>query len=119
MNIDVVKLLMLIRVENQDDLLPVVESEGWHTVQDLFRKTGTLYNRDWNGKFVLDQDERPWKATDEELASLNRLQGKVVVISEGKYHISTQVPVYKDRDGSVYVAEADLSRFLSKIGLTQ
>ena len=118
MNMNDIKLFPLIRVETQDDLLPVVESEGWHTVQDLFRKTSTLYNRDWNGKYVLDQDERPWNATDVELASLKKLQGKVVVISEEKYHISTQVPVYEDRDGSVYAVEADLSRFLSTIGWT-
>lgn len=117
MNTDTVKLLLLIRVETQDDLLSVVESEGWHTVQDLFRKTGTLYNRDWNGKYVLDQDERPWYATDEEFGSLKKFKGKVVVISEGRYHISRQVAVYKDKDGSAYALENDLSRFLTNIGL--
>ena len=54
------KLLLLIHVDVQDDLLPVVESEGWHTIKDLFRKTETSYNQHWNGKSVLDQDEIPF-----------------------------------------------------------
>lgn len=111
------KLLLLFRVENQDDLLPVVEAEGWYTAQDLFRKTRTMYNRDWNGKFVLDQDERPWRADDEELASLKKMSGQVIVLSEGQYHISDDVPLYKDTDGSMYVMEKDVLGFFKEIGL--
>lgn len=106
------KLLLLIPVGEQDDLLPVVESEGWHTVKDLFKKTGTSYNRDWNGKYVLDQDEIPWKVSNEELLSLIPAEGDVVVISDGKYHLAGTLTLYKDTDGSVYVMEDDLEDFL-------
>lgn len=106
------KLLLVIPVGVQDDLLPVVESEGWHTVKDLFKKTGTSYNRDWNGKYVLDQDEIPWKASDEELLSLISAAGDVVVISDGEYHLAENLTLFKDTDGSVYVTEDDLEGLL-------
>ncbi len=102
------KLLLVIPVGEQDDLLPVVESEGWHTTKDLFKKTGTSYNRDWNGKYVLDQDEIPWKVSNEELMSLTPDEGDVVVISDGKYHLAEKLGLFKDTDGSVYVMETDL-----------
>lgn len=105
------KLLLVIPVGEQDDLLPVVESEGWHTTKDLFKKTGTSYNRDWNGKYVLDQDEIPWKVTKEELMSLTPAEGDVVVISDGKYQLAEKLALYKDTDGSVYVMETDLENF--------
>jgi len=106
------KLLLVIPVGVQDDLLPVVESEGWHTVKDLFKKTSTSYNRDWNGKYVLDQDEIPWKVSNEELLSLTPAEGDVVVISDAKYHLAEKLTLYKDTDGSVYVMEDDLEGFL-------
>ncbi|MDQ7784789.1 MAG: hypothetical protein RDU20_18040 [Desulfomonilaceae bacterium] len=107
------KLLLVIPVEVQDDLLPVVESEGWHTVKDLFRKTDTSYNRDWNGKYVLDQDEIPWKVSNEELLCLTPAQGDVVVISDGKYHLAEKLTLFKDTDGSFYVMEDDLEGLFS------
>jgi hypothetical protein len=106
------KLLLLIPIRVQDDLLPVVESEGWHTVKDLFRKTNTSYNTHWNGNYVLDQDEIPWKASQEEIASLVKSQGRVIVLSDGKYHISDEIAFYTDRDGSVYVLEDDVQGLL-------
>lgn len=107
------KLLLLIYVDVQDDLLPVVESEGWHTIKDLFRKTGTSYNQDWNGKYVLDQDEIPWKASDEELEALTTFTDRVVVLSDGKYLISEELTLYRDTDGSVYALESDLETLLA------
>jgi len=106
------KLLLVIPVRIQDDLLPVVESEGWHTLRDLFKKTDTSYNTHWNGNYVLDQDEIPWKATKEELKALDKSKGQVVVISGGKYNISSSVTLYTDKDGSVYVLEDDLGNLL-------
>ncbi len=106
------KLLLVIPVRVQDDLLPVVESEGWHTVRDLFKKTDTSYNTHWNGNYVLDQDEIPWKAGKEELKALERSKGQVVVLSGGKYNISGSVTLYTDKDGSVYVLEEDLGTLL-------
>lgn len=106
------KLLLVIPVRIQDDLLPVVESEGWHTVRDLFKKTDTSYNTHWNGNYVLDQDEIPWKATKEELKALEKSKGQVVVLSGGKYNISGSLTLYTDKDGSVYVLEDDLGALL-------
>jgi hypothetical protein len=105
------KLLLVIPIGVQDDLLQVVESEEWYTVIDLFRKTGTSYNRDWNGKHVLDQDEIPWKVSQEELASLKQAKGDVVVITDGKYNLAESLTTYQDTDGSVYVMEHDLEGF--------
>lgn len=102
------KLLLVIPIGVQDDLLSVVESEGWYTMADLFRKTRTSYNRDWNGKNVLDQDEIPWKVSDEELTSLTQAKGDVVVISDGKYRLGEHLTLYRDTDGSTYVMEEDL-----------
>jgi hypothetical protein len=106
------KLLLVIPVRDQEDLMPVVQSEGWYTVKDLFKKTDTSYNVHWNGNYVLDQDEIPWKASSEELASLEKIQGRVIVLSEGKYAITETVPLYSDRDGSVYVVEQDVEKML-------
>ncbi|MFH0821315.1 MAG: hypothetical protein V2B18_01080 [Pseudomonadota bacterium] len=106
------KLLLVIPIASQDDLLPIVESEGWQTVRDLFRKTGTSYNTHWNGKYVLDQDEKPWKITGEELLSLRRAAGRVVVVTEGDYGISKEIPLYVDTDGSTYVLEDDIQLLL-------
>ncbi len=111
------RLLLVIPIRGQADLKPVLESEGWHTVHDLLRKTSTLYNRHWNGKHVLDQDERPWNASDEEFGSLKRFTGQIVVLVEGKYNVSRAVSLYRDRDGSTYALEDDLRHFLTKIGL--
>jgi len=108
------KLLLVIPIRTQEDLLPVVESEGWHTVKDLFRKTSTSYNTHWNGNYVLDQDEIPWKATREELDALQKLKGRVVVLSGIKYNISEKIGLYSDTDGSVYVQEEDLEEFFSE-----
>jgi hypothetical protein len=106
------KLLLLIPIQVQDDLLPVVESEGWHTVKDLFRKTNTSYNTHWNGNYVLDQDEIPWKASEEEIACLEKSRGRVVVLSEGKYLLSDEITFLTDRDGSVYALEEELQPLL-------
>jgi len=106
------KLLLLIPIRVQDDLLQVVESEGWHTVKDLFRKTNTSYNTHWNGNYVLDQDEIPWKASQEEIGSLKKAQGRVIVLSEGKYNISEEITTYMDRDDSVYVLEEEIQGLL-------
>jgi hypothetical protein len=106
------KLLLLIYIEAQDDLLPVVESEGWHTTKDLFRKTGTSYNQHWNGQYVLDQDEIPWKASDDELEKLTAFKGRVVVVSDGKYLISEEITLYQDTDGSAYALESDIEPLL-------
>ena len=105
------KLLLVIPVRTQEDLLPVVESEGWHTVKDLFRKTDTSYNTNWNGNYVLDQDEIPWKATEEELSALQKSKGRVVVLMDGKYNISEKIELYNDSDGSVYVLEGNVESF--------
>jgi len=105
------KLLLVIPVGSQEDLLPVVESEGWHTVKDLFKKTSTSYNANWNGNHVLDQDERPWKATEDELNALRKSRGRVVVLSDGKYNISAKTDLYIDTDGSVYVLEEEVESF--------
>jgi len=105
------KLLLVIPVRTQEDLLPVVESEGWHTVKDLFKKTDTSYNTNWNGNYVLDQDEIPWKATEEELNALHMSKGRVVVLMDGKYNISEKIDLYNDSDGSVYVLEGNVESF--------
>lgn len=105
------KLLLVIPVRTQEDLLPVVESEGWHTVKDLFKKTDTSYNTNWNGNYVLDQDEIPWNATEEELSALQKSKGRVVVLMDGKYNISEKIDLYNDSDGSVYVLEGKVERF--------
>jgi hypothetical protein len=102
------KLLLVIPIRIQDDLAPVVESEGWHTIKDLFKKTGTSYNTHWNGNYVLDQDEIPWKATPEEIDLLERIDGKVVVLNGTKYNVSEALMLFKDTDDSVYVLEDDI-----------
>ncbi len=99
------KLLLVIPIRDQEDLLPVVNSEGWYTLADLFKKTSTSYNSHWNGNYVLDQDEIPWKVTQEELASLQESSGQVIAIIDTRYHITDRIPLYADRDGSVYVLE--------------
>lgn len=104
-------LLLVIPIREQDDLLPVVESEGWYTVKDLFKKTGTSYNTHWNGNYVVDQDEIPWKATEEELNSLAKISGRVIVLSGATFNISESLPLFADSDGSVYVRERDLEGF--------
>lgn len=104
-------LLLVIPIREQDDLLPVVESEGWYTVKDLFKKTGTSYNTHWNGNYVVDQDEIPWKATKDELNSLTKMTGRVVVLSGSTYNATETVALFTDSDGSVYVRESDLEGF--------
>ncbi|MBI4962829.1 MAG: hypothetical protein HY913_06095 [Desulfomonile tiedjei] len=106
------KLLLVIPIRAQEDLMPVVESEGWHTTKDLFKKTGTSYNTHWNGNYVLDQDEIPWKATQAETEALEKSKGRVVVLSEAKYNITDKISLYTDRDGSVYAVEDDLTELL-------
>lgn len=106
------KLLLVIPIGDQEDLLPVVNSEGWHTVKDLFKKTSTSFNVHWNGKYVLDQDEIPWKVGPEEMDSLEKSAGQVIVVSDGKYTISEDIPLYTDRDGSVYVLEDAIEELL-------
>lgn len=105
------KLLLVIPVGVQEDLLSVVESEGWHTLQDLFKKTGTSYNLHWNGNYVLDQDEIPWKASFEEVNSLEVIKGRVIVLNDGKYNISERVNLFKDKN-TIYALEDDLAYLL-------
>jgi hypothetical protein len=107
------KLLLVIPIRVQEDLDAVVQSEDWHTVKDLFKKTGTSYNTHWNGNYVLDQDEIPWKVSPEEIAALTESEGRVIVVSEGKYGITGSIPLYSDRDGSVYVLEKDVEEMLA------
>ena len=66
----------------------------------------------WNGKYVLDQDEIPWKASDEELESLTTVTDRVVVLSDGKYLVSDEITLYKDTDGSTYALERDIETLL-------
>jgi hypothetical protein len=108
------KLLLVIPITKPDDLMPVVVSEGWHTTRDLFKKTDTSYNTHWNGKYVLDQDEIPWKASPEEVDSLKQSSGCVVVVQESKYHVSDSITLYTDTDGSVYVGEEDVQGFFEE-----
>ncbi|MCL5125767.1 MAG: hypothetical protein M1511_14955 [Deltaproteobacteria bacterium] len=103
-----IKLLLVVPITNQEDLNFVVEAEEWHTVQDIFKKTGTSFLRDWNGNYVIDLDEIPWKATPEELNALEIIEGKVITITESKYRISTPKKLYKDKQ-SVYVIETDVT----------
>ena len=105
------KLLLVVPIRTSDDLMPIVVSEGWHTTRDLFKKTDTTYNTHWNGNYVLDQDEIPWKASSEEVNSLKRMSGRVIVIVESKYNISDSITLYADTDGSVYVDEEDVEKF--------
>jgi hypothetical protein len=107
------KLFLVIPVQAQDDLLPVVESEGWYTVTDLFRKTGTSFNSHWNGNYVLDQDEIPWKATQEEINSLAETNGRVIVLSGVKYNITDPIMLLQDKDGSVYVFEEQVEDLIN------
>jgi hypothetical protein len=105
------KLLLVIPVRLEKDLMSVVESEGWHTLQDLYKKTATSYNMHWNGNYVLDQDEIPWKASLEEINSLEMTKGRVVVLDDGKYHITDKITLFNDKD-SVYALEDDLRHLL-------
>lgn len=109
---EISKLLLVIPIREQADLEPVVESEGWYTIKDLFKKTSTSFNTDWNGNFVLDQDEIPWKATQDEVQSLKQTTGKVIVINDGKYFISDSLTLLKDTDGSVYVLEDNIQNLI-------
>lgn len=105
------KLLLVIPVRLQEDLLSVVESEGWQTLHDLFKKTATSYNLHWNGNYVLDQDEIPWKASLEEINSLEMTKGRVIVLDDGKYNITDNISLFNDKD-SVYALEDDLGDLL-------
>jgi hypothetical protein len=107
-------LLLVVPIRTQDDLQVVVESEGWHTVKDLFRKTETSYNQHWNGNYVLDQDEIPWKASQQEIDALTATKGRVIVVSDGKYHITGQLGLFQDTDGSFYVLEGDVAALLQE-----
>lgn len=105
------KLLLVIPVRLEKDLMSVVESEGWHTLQDLYKKTATSYNMHWNGNYVLDQDEIPWKASLEEINSLEMTKGRVIVLDDGKYQITDKITLLNDKD-SVYALEDDLKYLL-------
>ena len=108
------KLLLVIPIRKPEYLMPVVVSEGWHTTRDLFKKTDTSYNTHWNGNYVLDQDEIPWKASAEEVDSLKQSSGRVIVVLESKYHISDSITLYTDKDGSIYVGEEDVQSFFEQ-----
>ncbi len=106
------KLLLVIPINVLDDLQPIWESEGWNNSKDLFRKTSISYNIHWNGNYVVDQDEIPWKASREELSELKESEGCVVVLSGSEYKISEKVALYCDRDGSFYVLEDNVKSLL-------
>jgi hypothetical protein len=103
------KLLLVIPIKLQEDLTQIVESEGLHTVSDLLRKTSTSYNAHWNGNYVLDQDEIPWKATTDEVNQLTKADGRVIVINNMEYGITENIALFKDKDGSYYVLEEEVS----------
>ncbi|MFH0959730.1 MAG: hypothetical protein V1897_13610 [Pseudomonadota bacterium] len=107
-----IKLLLVVPITNQDDLQFVVEAEEWHTVQDIFKKTGTSFLRDWNGNYVLDLDEIPWKASPEELDSLKIVEGRVIAVIGSKYRISQNTNLFKDKN-SIYALEKDVNHLLS------
>lgn len=109
------KLYLVIPIVRPEDLNAIAQSEGWHTRVDLLRKTGTSFNTHWNGKHVLDQDEKPWNASEEDIAALTNTNGEVVALSEGEYHISAAIPLLCDKDGSVYAAEDDLEDLLKEV----
>ncbi|MBM4325645.1 MAG: hypothetical protein FJ118_00660 [Deltaproteobacteria bacterium] len=111
------KLLLVIHIQTQEDLLPIIEGEGWYTARDLFKKTSTLFNRDWNGKYALDLDEKPWFVSEREFAELKVIKGRVVTLVAGKRHVSDNVLLYRDRDGTSYALAEDLKEFLSRIGI--
>lgn len=106
------KLLLLIYVHEQEDLTPIITGEGWHTIKDLLNKTGTLYNTDWNGNYVIDLDETPWKATTEEIESLGITNGTVVSLIGGDYRKKEKAPIYLDKDGSAYIKESDATELI-------
>jgi hypothetical protein len=112
MNDKAEKLLLVIYVDEQEDLTPIVSAEGWHTIKDLLRKTDTSYNTHWNGKYVIDLDETPWKATPEEINSLGRTTGSVVCIADGDYRNIDKLTILLDKDGSAYVKETDVKELI-------
>jgi hypothetical protein len=69
------------------------------------------YATHWHGNYVLDQDEIPWKASKEEIAALERVRGRVIVLAGWKYNISDTLTLYVDKDGSVYAVEDDVESF--------
>jgi hypothetical protein len=107
-----IKLLLVVPISSHDDLQFVVEAEEWHTVQDIFKKTGTSFLRDWNGNYVLDLDEIPWKASSEELNSLQIVEGRVIAVIGSEYKISQQTKLYKDKE-SIYALENDVKDLFS------
>jgi hypothetical protein len=107
------KLLLVNMIQSQEDLMPIVEASGWYTAIDLFRKTGTSYNTHWNGKYVLDLDEKPWNASDEEIASLGKTKATVVVLFDTNYQISEEIGIYVDSDDSAYCLADDVEDLLS------
>lgn len=109
------KLYLVKQIVRPEDLGEIARSEGWHTRTDVLRKTGTSFNTHWNGKNVLDQDEKPWNASDEDIAALQKTSGEVVALSEGKYFVSHTIPLFADTDGSIYAAEEDLEDLLKQI----
>ncbi len=109
------KLYLVNPIARPEDLGDVARSEGWQTRTDVLRKTGTSFNTHWNGKNVLDQDEKPWNASEEDIASLTQTSGEVVALSEGQYYVSNTIPLFADTDGSIYAAEEDLEDLLKQI----
>ena len=107
-----IKLLLVVPINSQQDLQFVVEAEEWHLVQDIFKKTGTSFLRDWNGNYVLDLDEIPWRASPEELEALQIIEGRVIAVIGSKYGISEIIRLYKDKE-SVYALENDVKDLLN------
>ncbi|MDQ1238470.1 MAG: hypothetical protein QG577_655 [Thermodesulfobacteriota bacterium] len=105
------KLLLVLPLRQETDLPAVAEAEGWQDMNEFFKKTRTSYATHWHGNYVLDQDEIPWKASKEEIAALERVRGRVIVLAGWKYNISDTLTLYVDKDGSVYAVEDDVESF--------
>ena len=60
---------------------------------------------------MLDQDEIPWKASIEEINSLEVIKGCVIVLNDGKYQITDKINLFNDKD-SFYALEDDLASLL-------
>jgi|UniRef100_A0A7C4ARQ0 hypothetical protein len=107
------KLLLVLPLRQEADLIAVAEAEGWQDIDEFFKQTHTAFETHWESNYVVDQDEIPWKATKEEIGSLERLKGRVIVLNGPRYMISDVLTLYADKDGSVYVVEEDLEGFFN------
>jgi len=105
------KLLLVLPLRQEEDLVAGAAAEGWQDMNEFYQKTRTAYAIHWSGNYVLDQDEIPWKASKEEVSALERIRGRVIVLAGWKYNISDVLTLHVDKDGSVYAVETDLEGF--------